>query len=730
MEPLFDSWFVDSMIGESRSSRVYRLRREGEAGLEYAALKTVRIPAGQDDIANALSTGKYPSVKAFVDAYAAAAKAEAQLLISLRDNPNILSVYNYAVVPGENESGCFFMLLTELLSPLSEGINAEDADEQTVVRLGIDICNALEAIADAGTYHGEIKPENIFVDANGCFKLGDFGFGREFTSASRVGDSWYVAPEVYAGETAAPTADIYSLGILMYKFLNHNRAPFLPEFPQQISFADREIAFEKKIRGEAMPEPDSANERLASVILKACAYNPSGRYSAASGFAYDLELAMNGKAFNLNDTAYSGYTAVQPIIPVGGQPKNYSDNQDTMIIPEGVKENSFTPLSQAVETGRGTTLGAYESEVRFDTQAAPGLPQELPEEPESPQEVPEQKRINGVALAIIVLLCLLIVAGVIWIVKGALSSRSPDETTSTATTSQVAAEKIKVANFINSQYTVITENPIYTDNFSFKAKHVYDSADEGLVIAQSIDAGTEVEKGAAIELTVSKGPEKITLINVTGKSYSEAYVLLTQAGFIVTRTEVDNDNVHEADTVKEMSLSLTERYDKGTAVVLTVWGEPPTTTEPTTVTTEAPTTASTEPSTEPSTTSEHTTDRESDSNGLQYYAIMSPVVSYTISDSSLSSVTVAFNRNIGPNPVSNGAAKIRVYLNNTMIQSLDADIICFTDDENGNGLICTLTIDDENFEFNTDMYSYAVSFPEGVITSDTGTNYGFTAEIA
>ena len=205
MEPLFGSWFIDSMIGESQSSKVYRLRREKGDMLEYAVLKVIHIPAGQDDIADALSSGKYTSVKAFVDSYTSAAKAEAELLIRLKDNPNILSIYNYAVVPCElPEIGCFFMLLTELLNPLSEGINAENADERTIVRIGIDICRALEAIAACGTYHGEIKPENIFVDTNGNFKLGDFGFGREFTKQSMSSLSGYVSPEVYSGQPSSP----------------------------------------------------------------------------------------------------------------------------------------------------------------------------------------------------------------------------------------------------------------------------------------------------------------------------------------------------------------------------------------------------------------------------------------------------------------------------------------------------------------------------------------------
>ena len=171
----------------------------------------------------------------------------------------------------------------ELLTPLLKYTRDHAMKRDDVVRLGIDMCRALELCKRHNIIHRDIKPENIFVSNNGKYKLGDFGIARtvEKTTGggSKKGMYTYMAPEAYKGLPYGVTVDIYSLGIVLYRYLNNNRAPFLSLPPAQISHTDANMALERRMSGEAIPAPENADEQLAEIVLKACAYDPKARYA-------------------------------------------------------------------------------------------------------------------------------------------------------------------------------------------------------------------------------------------------------------------------------------------------------------------------------------------------------------------------------------------------------------------------------------------------------------------
>lgn len=169
--------------------------------------------------------------------------------------------------------------------------------QDEVIRLGIDICQALELCQKYNIIHRDIKPENIFVSEHGKYKLGDFGIARTIegtaTGLSKKGTYTYMAPEVYREEAYGASVDTYSLGLVLYRLLNGGRTPFLPDFPEPITFKDRETAHAKRIKGEPLPPPKNADERLCRVILKACAFHPKERYADPAQFRLDLEAVLN-----------------------------------------------------------------------------------------------------------------------------------------------------------------------------------------------------------------------------------------------------------------------------------------------------------------------------------------------------------------------------------------------------------------------------------------------------
>lgn len=108
-----------------------------------------------------------------------------------------------------------------------------------------------------------------------------------------------MAPEVYKGMTYNSTVDIYSLGIVLYRFLNNNRAPFLPSYPNPIRYSDKERANVLRISGEPLPKPCNAEGRLAEIVLKACAYNPGDRYESAR----DMKNALLSVLYSEQETS-------------------------------------------------------------------------------------------------------------------------------------------------------------------------------------------------------------------------------------------------------------------------------------------------------------------------------------------------------------------------------------------------------------------------------------------
>ena len=104
-----------------------------------------------------------------------------------------------------------------------------------------------------------------------------------------------MAPEVYLGKPYGPSVDLYSLGLVLYRFMNRGRLPFLPPAPRPITFQDRENALARRMKGEPLPPPRDADPALAEVILKACAYRPENRFATAAGFLEALTAAEGGQ---------------------------------------------------------------------------------------------------------------------------------------------------------------------------------------------------------------------------------------------------------------------------------------------------------------------------------------------------------------------------------------------------------------------------------------------------
>ena len=270
-------WQNVGLIGEGSFGKVFRIRRE-EFGRAYeAALKVITIPHNDADIRAAYEEGMDDkSVTEYFRSCVEDIVAEFALMSQLKGNSNIVSYEDHMVVQHEDGIGWDILIRMELLTPLMTYIRNHPLEEEDVIRLGIDISRALKLCRKKGILHRDIKPENIFVSDDGDFKLGDFGVARvaekTVSAMSKKGTYTYMAPEVYKGEKYGFAADLYSLGVVLYRYLNDSRLPYMPPAPQPIQFRDRERALNARVMGQPMPEPAHGSVALKAAVMKACAY--------------------------------------------------------------------------------------------------------------------------------------------------------------------------------------------------------------------------------------------------------------------------------------------------------------------------------------------------------------------------------------------------------------------------------------------------------------------------
>ena len=323
------NWELVKLLGQGAYGKVFEAHREDFGTVYKAAIKIMTIPENQSEIANAKAEGMDDeSITTYFRSFVADMVQEFALMSKLKGTANIVSYEDHSVTPHDEGIGWDILIRMELLTPMLNHMSNHPMMRSDVIKLGIDMCRALELCQRYNIIHRDIKPENIFISDSGDYKLGDFGVARTLEKTqgglSKKGTYTYMAPEIYRDEKYGSTVDIYSLGIVLYRLLNNNRAPFLPAPPQAITHSERERALVRRISGEPLPSPANADGRLAEIVLKACAFEPKDRYSSPLQMRQELEAIQYNKA---DDPAI--YGKLDPIrVDSGAYTKNRVSDQD------------------------------------------------------------------------------------------------------------------------------------------------------------------------------------------------------------------------------------------------------------------------------------------------------------------------------------------------------------------------------------------------------------------
>ena len=322
-EPFFGSWHIKRFIGAGSYGKVFEIERRDFDMVFTGALKAITIPADKSEYEQVLEAGMdREGASTYFRDYVQELNREIALMSRLKGHSNIVSYEDHQIIPHEDGIGWDILIRMELLRPINDALRQNKSFTRAeVVRLGTDLCRALEVCGQYNIIHRDIKPANIFISDTGDYKLGDFGVARiasASTGAStRAGTVNYMAPEVFRGEKYTANVDIYSLGLVMYQLLNANRMPFYPPYPQPITFSAAEQARARRLAGEALPLPSGAQDALGQLVCKACAPDPAQRFAGPLALRKALEALPQAQPAPL------------AIDPPGGRPDPLNDTIGT-----------------------------------------------------------------------------------------------------------------------------------------------------------------------------------------------------------------------------------------------------------------------------------------------------------------------------------------------------------------------------------------------------------------
>ena len=200
-------------------------------------------------------------------------------------HPNIITIFDV----GKHEDMTYIVMQYIEGKSLQKLIASNERfSSQGIVRLMLQLCDALDYAHRHGIVHRDIKPANILLDKNNKPHVVDFGIARVEMSTmtqtgATIGTPSYMSPEQVMGKKIDKRSDIFSLGAILYELVTGER-PFQGESITTVIY---------KIVNEEIPSPflsqSGLSEDFESIIRRALAKNPENRYESCGELAADLQ---------------------------------------------------------------------------------------------------------------------------------------------------------------------------------------------------------------------------------------------------------------------------------------------------------------------------------------------------------------------------------------------------------------------------------------------------------
>ena len=233
-------------------------------------------------------------------------------------------------------------------------------------------------LAERGTYHGGIRPDNISRAADGTVGLG--APARTDTKDWTTEELEFMAPEVFWSGTLDASADVYSLGLLLYVGVSGGRLPFYPDDRAPLP-EDQTDALRRRMNGEALPPARKAGRGLQEIIARATQCKPDDRYATPAELCAALEQ-YDAEQRRSVPTAQEMFN----------KPEQELSEVERMML-DILAEEAAAPVPEAEPEIAAEPEAEAESELKFElkteAEEAPVIEPEAELEPEAkPEETP------------------------------------------------------------------------------------------------------------------------------------------------------------------------------------------------------------------------------------------------------------------------------------------------------------------------------------------------------
>jgi serine/threonine protein kinase/Tfp pilus assembly protein PilF len=237
---------------------------------------------------------------------------------SALNHPNICTIHDV----GEQDGRSFITMECLEGCTLKETLARAGLEIDTLLTLGIEIADALDAAHSAGVIHRDIKPANIFISPRGHAKILDFGLAKMGSSIAHadsptlssaatqggmvLGTAAYMAPEQARGEMVDHRADLWALGLVLYEMATRTRpmagvrlrvekAPELERIISKCLEADRELRYQRA--SDVRADLQRLRRDSGSALATGLTATPPGRWKVVLAAASTAVLALSVAAY-------------------------------------------------------------------------------------------------------------------------------------------------------------------------------------------------------------------------------------------------------------------------------------------------------------------------------------------------------------------------------------------------------------------------------------------------
>src|SRR5438105_4910014 len=537
---------TDTLIGTVFDGRYKILRKLGTGGMADVYLAEDQELGRR--VAIKILNDRHAADDSFVERFRREAKNAAGL-----SHPNIVSIYDRGEAEGTYYIAMEFLdgrSLKELI------VSRGSAPIRTTIEYARQILAAVGFAHRHGIVHRDIKPHNVLVGPEGRLKVTDFGIARSGASqmtevGSIIGTAQYLSPEQARGSPVDQTSDLYSVGVVLYELLT-GQVPFTGDTPLEIAM--KHLSEVPKPPSELRPE---VPHDVDMVVLGALAKDPSERYRSAEEMDADLERILQGLPVG-EETANaatavlsgSGVIAAAPTSvitrPTAGAPTRPAPPGSTP--PSGYygyegpprRRRPVWPWILAVLLLAAAGVAAWFAYTKIQDQLNANKPVSVPSVVGIRATLAEQQLRSRTLVPDISHQASTTVQ------PGYVISQNLDPGThvqkNTTVKLKVSTGKPKVAvPDVIGKSRDDAVSALTRAGLNPKVVSIHSNKPPDTVTGQFPQAGTKIVRGSDVRINVSSGPRPINVPYVVGLSIDQATAQLQNAGFAVSRKNVNSD---------------------------------------------------------------------------------------------------------------------------------------------------------------------------------------------